>query len=215
MGNRKSVRTWLRQHILNQNGIGRETSLQICQRYRVGRCLLRQRAWPKSEFGTVDSVRDFRPGVGIIGVNEFEIQTRELAFFGGGSMWDFVYVMLQSLRLDPAPDLFQSSQRVRISLTSTKECKIPGVNITHLDEQLSLNICRRSMADHRVDQGDPSEVKAFRFLGMAYFLFDLGFDRKVPRHEIELRRNLCICGDGGINRGERGWQVVILRICLC
>src|ERR1700676_1010584 len=104
--------------------------------------------------------------------------------------------MLQSLCLDATSDLFQRSQRIPESLASTQKGEVPGVDVTHLHKELPLNICRRSVAHHRINEGDTAEVKVLRFLGMTHLVCDLSLDREVPRHKIKLIRNLCVRRDG-------------------
>src|SRR6266702_1463652 len=104
--------------------------------------------------------------------------------------------MLQSLCLDAASNLFQRSQRIPVSLASAQKSKVSGVDVTHLHKELPLNLYCRSVAHHRINEGDTAEVKVLRFLGRTHLVCDLSLDREVPRHEIKLIRNLCVRRDG-------------------
>ena len=103
-----------------------------------------------------------------------------------------VSVVFQGLGFNAAPGLFKNVERLVVLIPLAPRHKIIGIHLTELREQQTFDPASGSVFKKGVNHRRTLFVESIRFLLSTKFALDLGFDREISGHKIELLRYMSV-----------------------
>ena len=121
--------------------------------------------------------------------------------------------MRKCLRFDAPTGALDYAKCVGESALIAQRSEIAGIHNAEIAEQLPFDHGRRNLAEKRIQQVGALLVI---IVGCPYFAHpckNLCLNRQIPRHEVQLVRDLHICVNGFVDCGQSRLQLSLMQIC--